>query len=213
MSSHSLNTPMNGFDAYSTYNAFKLHFKGGGSYDYFTFNGKTNLKISSYEKRRDRYQFEKIASRISKEKFLDKMLVEQKKKATFWIGDILTRENDLEYLKWRGFIEAFETYNLKKEVSPLIELAFLNDSKTFKEIWLEGLERKQHPRIFKMILKKEIQPETFICIDQKYGFVSEINSVLEEDPIWNDYYIFLKKYYKFVMRYIPSRLRIMEILK
>ena len=60
---------MNGFDAYATYNAFKLHFKSD-TYDYFTFNGKTNLKIASYEKRRDRYQFEKIASRISKEKFL-----------------------------------------------------------------------------------------------------------------------------------------------
>lgn len=203
---------MNGFDAYATYNAFKLHFKSD-TYDYFTFNGKTNLKIASYEKRRDRYQFEKIASRISKEKFLSKMLVEQKNNSKFWIGDILTKENESRYLTWRGFIEAFETYNLKKEISPMLEISLINEDKNLRDIWLEGLERKQHPRIFKMLLRKEIQPETFICIDQMYSFVPELNVVLKEDPIWNDYYIFLKKYYKFVMKYIPSRDKIIEILK
>ena len=53
---------MNEFEAYKHYLALKLHFSS--DYDYFKYNGKTNATQQSFEKRKDRFRFSKLARNL-----------------------------------------------------------------------------------------------------------------------------------------------------
>ena len=51
---------MTPFDAYKTYLALKNHFSKP-KYDYFKYAGKSRASIESFNKRKDRYWFERIS--------------------------------------------------------------------------------------------------------------------------------------------------------
>ena len=53
---------MTGFEVYKTYLALKQHFTKQ-EYDYFKYNGKVRANENSFEQRRDRYFFKKLATR------------------------------------------------------------------------------------------------------------------------------------------------------
>ena len=50
---------MNEFECYSTYTALKLHFTS--DYDYFKYNGKCNVTLSSFNKRKEKFFFKKLS--------------------------------------------------------------------------------------------------------------------------------------------------------
>ena len=50
----------NGYTCYTTYLAMKAHFNRD-SYDFFKYGGTTKAAVSTFEVRRDRYQFEKLS--------------------------------------------------------------------------------------------------------------------------------------------------------
>ena len=90
---------MNGFNAYSLYQAIKLHFSG--SYDAIKYGFKTRVKQSTYEARRDRYFYEKIASKIQRQDDLVKYYVANfvYQGTSIWIGDM--NEEHLDTLNTR----------------------------------------------------------------------------------------------------------------
>ena len=57
---------MNGYDTFRLFMGLKLHFSKK-TYDWFKFNGKTKLNARSYENRKDRYLFDKIAKKFKTE--------------------------------------------------------------------------------------------------------------------------------------------------
>ena len=52
---------MNEFEAYQKYIALKLHFTS--DYDYFKYNGKTNVTLNSFNERKDKFHFKKIVKK------------------------------------------------------------------------------------------------------------------------------------------------------
>ncbi len=63
---------MNGFEVYKLYLAIKLHFTSD-SYNYFTFNGKTRTTLQSFEKRRDKYFFKKLATKFNQDELAESL--------------------------------------------------------------------------------------------------------------------------------------------
>ena len=59
-------TENTGFAAFALYNALKLHFTSE-SYDYFKYNGKTNVSPQSFMTRKDKYQFYKLSRKYNPE--------------------------------------------------------------------------------------------------------------------------------------------------
>ena len=51
---------MTGYETFSLYQALKLHFTQE-SYDFFKYNGKTNVSVTTFENRKDKYHFYKHA--------------------------------------------------------------------------------------------------------------------------------------------------------
>ena len=55
---------MTGFEVYKVYLALKQHFTKQ-EYDYFKYHGKVRANENSFEQRRDRYFFKKLATSYS----------------------------------------------------------------------------------------------------------------------------------------------------
>jgi len=57
-------TENTGYEAYALWNALKLHFTSD-SYDFFKYNGKTNVSKQSFTHNKSKYQFYKLARKYS----------------------------------------------------------------------------------------------------------------------------------------------------
>jgi hypothetical protein len=55
-----MGAPVTAFEAYQTYLALKQHFTKPG-YDFFKYNGKVKVQASSFDVRKDKYQFHKLS--------------------------------------------------------------------------------------------------------------------------------------------------------
>ena len=63
-------TENTGFAAYALWNALKLHFTSD-SYDYFKYNGKTNVSKSTFSTNKSKYQFYKLSRKYNLEELKD----------------------------------------------------------------------------------------------------------------------------------------------
>jgi hypothetical protein len=194
-----------GYDAYTTYLAFKLHFSSN-SYNFFKFNGKTSASVKSFESRRDRYHFEKIAAKITRESFIERMLIQYLENPNFWIKDIFTADNKNKHLSWRGYIESFP-YSFRSELGKIREYSLLNELEIKDIFRTKGVT---HPLLFKMYLRKEIRLETLICIDKLIGLSDIMNDQTRpRDPVWEETNELIIKYTPFIQKFFPEK----DILK
>lgn len=199
---------ISGYETYVMYLSFKAHFTNL-SYNFFKFNGKTRASESTFSTRKDKYYFDKLAHKFSKEKIIEKMLVEQIDNSSFWVKDLTEKDNEMRYLAFRGFIEGLP-YSLKKEFSFIKEYclkAQIEPSQIFK------IQESSHPLIFKFLLRKDIRIETFIACDIIMSLSQNMNKKMPFDPIWSDHYNFMLKYYPFVSGYLPEKKEITKMFK
>ena len=92
---------MTPFDAYKTYLALKNHFTKP-NYDYIKYAGKTRASIESFNKRKDKYWYEKLARQKSDEQvknFFIANFVEADDPSVLWIGNII-RGGEVYYKEW-----------------------------------------------------------------------------------------------------------------
>lgn len=197
---------MTPFDAYQYHMSIKLHFKSN-SYDFFKYGGRTNASTSAFEKRNDKYFFEKAAHIYDKEKYINKSLVEVIDNKQFFIKDIMSRENELKYLEWLGFMEGFEQ-RLAKELSNLKEYLMRKDLK-FEDLFIHN---DVYCPLMKMVFKKEVRYETIIAMQVGYKVLDQLNKVMGDDPIWNELVVNLNKYEPFILKYMPEKMVIRNLM-
>jgi hypothetical protein len=105
---------VNPFEVYSKYCALKRHFTDW-NYDYIKYNGKLRLKPESFERRRDKYYFEKLERHRDPIGVLIFNLAEN---PDAWIKDIASVTGEDIYCKHRGVIESM-THSLKQDLNKL----------------------------------------------------------------------------------------------
>ena len=80
---------MTGYEAFGLYESLKLHF-AKDSYDFFKYNGKTNISITAFENRKDKYHFYKLSRKYSAKEDLTAFIVANLiEKDGLWVGDLL----------------------------------------------------------------------------------------------------------------------------
>lgn len=176
---------MDGFDAYKTYLALKSHFSSK-HYDYFRYNGAVRAKRASYEKRNDKYFFQKLAKQKDLVQFLVALFVYGKPE--MWVGDIVrNEESEQMYLKWQKVNQSL-TYVFKEDLSKL------NDNFVLNFLPQDG----QHPPLLKMLLRDEIHIETFIILNDVIRFSPMWNKRIKDTFVWPDIRQKCKKYQPFM---------------
>jgi len=183
------------FDCYKTYLAMKNHFTKE-SYDYVKYGGRSRASVASFNKRRDRYFFERMSRKKDDDEIIQYFIanfISSEDPGKVWIGEII-QNGETNFKEWQKRNQSL-SYLFGNEV----ETIFTRDN--FDSYFhTQG----QHPKILKAYLRKEISIETLIILDKILGFVKRFDKKLD-DPIWSTVSLKIKKYGAFlnidVLRY------------
>lgn len=140
----------------------KLHFSSD-NYDYFKYNGKSNVSIGAFEHRKDKYYFYKLSRRNEVEdytQFLVSNFVENNK---VWSGDLLRKE-------------ALDIHHSRMKVIQSLSYMFTEDCAKLKGecenpndlLKTDG----DYPVLLTMVLHREICFETLCIMNSVLGFLS-----------------------------------------
>jgi hypothetical protein len=177
-----------GFAAFALFNALKLHFSSK-SYNYFKYNGKTNVTKDSFSKRKDKYSFYKLSRRYSilelKEYYVSNLI----KKDVSWVGEIIGQDAEETYTKWQKTNQSL-TYVFKNDVSKIFELG--NPDQLLK------VTDGQYPKLYIMLTEDSITLETFVILNDILNFIPMWNKKIEDDIIWPTMSMKCEKYLPFV---------------
>lgn len=170
------------FEAYKTFLAVKSHFTTD-SYDYVKYNGKVNASSTSFETRKDKYQFYKLSKHKNPLQYLVANFVDGDLK---WIGDLFDDKSEKVYADWLKRQQSL-TYIFEQDLNKL--LTNFDDNVIVKN--------GQHPYLLKQYLRREISIETIIILNDILGFFGHWNNKIEDGVLWPSIYKKLSKYKPF----------------
>jgi hypothetical protein len=176
------------FETYQHYLSLKNHFTNP-KYDFFKYGARTRASISSFNKRKDKYWFEKTSRKYSDKEIVDFLVsnfADSDNPQNLWIGEIIN-SGERTYAEWMRRQQSL-TYLFKEQSNEL-----------FSENELESLFNcsKGHPKILKEFLSGRLSLETFVIYDKIFQFSKNFDKNLT-DPVWETVSLKLKKYGPFI---------------
>ena len=176
------------FETYQTYLSMKSHFTNR-KYDFFKYGGKSRATMSSFNKRKDKYWFEKTSRKYSDEEVLNFLLsnfVTTDNPQNLWIGEIIN-SGERNYSEWMKRQQSL-TYLFKEQSIELLSKKNLNEVFDCS---------KGHPLLLKKYLGGEISLETLTILEKVFSFVKNFDKKLD-DPVWESVSLKIKKYIPFI---------------
>tara|TARA_B110000444_G_scaffold22008_3_gene18279 strand:- start:16570 stop:17166 length:597 start_codon:yes stop_codon:yes gene_type:complete len=159
----------NGYQAYQIYQSLKLHFTS--DYDAVKYNFKTAVKQHSFEKRRDRYFFEKLSRRFKRDELVNYFTANLLENQNGWIGDM----SDEVYSAFCARYDKL-TYMFDQDIKKLAESGY-----TFDEMCSTTEDYSVNP-ILEALRAREIHPETVVLLDILVNFLKRLRTAVS-DPL------------------------------
>ena len=178
-----MNFRMDAFEAYKEYIALKLHFTS--DYDYFKYNGKTNVTPKSFNDRKDKYHFKRLVTKYEdstiREYFVAN-LVNNKQ----WVGEM-----DLAtYRQWQARTQSIE-YIFQNDAENL-----LTQTENFDIIF--NSDKGNHPKLVKAYLGKKISLETLVVFEKLLHYRKRFDKEIKDAIIWPNVSKLIEKYEPFI---------------
>ena len=163
--------------------------RDSGKYDFFKYGGKSRATMASFNKRKDKYWFEKTSRKYSDEEVLNFLLanfVSTDNPQNLWIGEIIN-SGERNYSQWMKRKQSL-TYLFKEQSNELLS------NKNLNEVFDCS---KGHPPLLKKYLGGEISLETLTILEKVFSFVKNFDGRLK-DPVWESVSLKIKKYIPFL---------------
>ena len=179
---------MSPFETYQTYLSMKSHFTNS-KYDFFKYGGKSRATVTSFNKRKDKYWFEKSSRKYSDKEIVDFLLsnfVSTDNPQNLWIGEIIN-SGERTYADWMRRQQSL-TYLFKEQSAELFSQTKLEDVFNCS---------KGHPILLKRFLSGKLSPETFVIYEKIFGFSKTFDKKLS-DPMWETVSLKIRKYNPFL---------------
>ena len=176
------------FETYRTYLSMKSHFTNP-KYDFIKYGGKSRATMTSFNKRKDKYWFEKTSRKYSDQEVIDFLLsnfVNATNPQNLWIGEIIN-SGERTYAEWKMRQQSL-TYMFKEQSENLLSE---NDLETVFNC------SNGHPIVLKKYLGGEISLETLSILEKVFSFKGKFDKKLK-DPVWETVSMKLKKYLPFL---------------
>ena len=176
------------FETYQTYLSMKSHYTNK-RYDFFKYGGKSRATMTSFNKRKDKYWFEKTSRKYSDQEITDFLLanfVTTNTPQNLWIGEIIN-SGERTYADWMRRQQSL-TYLFKEQSKKLLS------EKELEEVFNCS---RGHPPILKKYLGGEISLETLVIFEKIFSFGKKFNRKLK-DPVWETVSMKMKKYVPFL---------------
>ena len=178
------------YDVYVLYLSLRNHFTNL-DYDFFTYNGKVKASKESFNKRKDRYFFERLSRKKQQKELIDFFVsnfVDITDPNKLWVGE-LKQSGEERYLNWKRRIQSL-SYIVSQDLKKLTEESHLYEiiiSKT-----------SNHPKAIKYYLSGRICLETLVILDELTEFINKQNLTIGIDPVLDSVLIKIKKYKPFL---------------
>ena len=179
---------MSPFETYQNYLSLKNHFTNP-KYDFFKYGAKTRASLTSFNKRKDKYWFEKTSRKYSDKEVVDFLVsnfISADNPQNLWIGEIIN-SGERTYADWMRRQQSL-TYLFKEQSNELFSENKLDDVFNCS---------KGHPPVLKMFLGGKISLETLVIYDKIFLFGNTFDKKLL-DPVWESVSLKLKKYSPFI---------------
>lgn len=179
---------MTPFEVYCCYLSLKNHFTRN-TYDYFKYQGKTRASVQSFNKRKDKYFFEKTSRQKSDQEILNYFVsnfVNCDDPQKLWIGGII-QSGEQNYSDWKRRTQSL-SYVFRNETE---DLFYESDIKQVFSC------KNGHPTILKKFLRGSISIETLVIYDKVFSFSENFDKRLL-DPVWESVSMRIKKYSPFL---------------
>ena len=166
----------------------KNHFTNR-KYDFFTYGGKSRATMTSFNKRKDKYWFEKTSRKYSDQEITDFLLanfVTADTPQNLWIGEIIN-SGEKTYADWMKRQQSL-TYLFKEQSTELLS------EKKLEEVFNCS---KGHPIVLKKYLGGEISLEPLTIMEKIFSFVKNFDTKLQ-DPVWESVSLKIRKYLPFL---------------
>ena len=181
-------TKVTPFDTYHVYLSMKSHFTNP-KFDYHKYGGKSRATMAAFNKRKDKYWFEKTSRKYSDEEVVNFLLanfVTTDNPQNLWIGEII-KNGEENYSEWVKRQQSL-TYLFKEQSSKLFSMKKLNEVFSCS---------KGHPLVLKKYLGSEISLETLIILLEVFSLRKKYDEKLT-DPVWESVSLKVKKYIPFI---------------
>ena len=176
------------FETYQTYLSMKSHFTNP-KYDFIKYGGKSRATMSAFNKRKDKYWFEKTSRKYSDEEIVNFLLanfVTTDNPQNLWIGEIIN-SGERNYADWMRRKQSL-TYLFKEQSGKLLSE---NELETVFDC------SKGHPLVLKRYLGGELSLETLTILEKVFSFAKNFDKKLK-DPVWESVSLKIKKYSPFL---------------
>lgn len=188
-----------GYGACMLFLALRTHFTNA-KYDFFQFNGKLRVTKETYERRNDKYFFEKVAKELSCDELKD-----------FYISNLLKDKHYITELLDDEATQNLTEYNRRRQ-----SLSYIFTSE-LDRVFRNGITNSfvirdgVYPDIISLYLRGSVSPETMVITNNFLPFFPKFDKYLgEADPIWSKISLKLNKYRPF-LKYDRDRFK--RILK
>ena len=176
------------FETYQHYLSLKNHFTNP-KYDFFKYGAKSRASLTSFNKRKDKYWFEKTSRKYSDGEvvnFLVSNFAAVDNPQNLWIGEIIS-SGERTYADWMRRQQSL-TYLFKEQSNEFFSETKLNDALNCS---------KGHPPVLKKFLSGKLSLETFVIYDKIFHFSKKFDEKLL-DPMWETVSLKIKKYSPFL---------------
>ena len=169
---------LTGFTAYKIKQAVALHFSND-KYDCFQYNFKTRVSEKSYMGNRNKYHFDKIGEKFSKERDLARFFAAYEIQQISWIGEILRQPKIYDQFLAR---QESLSYTYRNELERVMNL----ENKNFYELLQE--DQRGIPFVVNVQSQYQISAETMLCLEKMTNFLSRpVKEVHALEAWWPDY--------------------------
>lgn len=179
---------MTPYDVYERYLALKQHFTKP-NYDYFCYSGKVRASKESFNKRKDRYFFERLSRKKTDSEVINYFVsnfIESSDPSKMWIGELKTRGDEV-FAEWKTRTQSL-TYRFRQELKILTENNHLYE--------VIHSSPGKHPKAIKSHLAGKVSIETLVILDDVFMFTDKLDS--SYDPVIEIIISKIKKYRPFL---------------
>lgn len=182
------NESVSAFECYQHYLSLKNHFTNS-KYNFFKYGAKTRASVTSFNKRRDKYFFEKTSRKYNDKEIVDFLVSNfalSDNPQNLWIGEIIN-SGERTYKEWMRRQQSL-SYLFKEQSEQLLSNNELKDVLSCS---------KGHPILLKKFLGGEISLETIVIFDKIFSYRKNFDKKLD-DPIWETVSLKIQKYSPFL---------------
>ena len=176
------------FETYQHYLSLKNHFTNP-KYDFFKYGAKTRASVTSFNKRKDKYWFEKTSRKYSDKEIVDFLVsnfIASTNPQNLWIGEIIN-SGERNYAEWTKRQQSL-SYLYREQMQEFFSENKLEDAFSCS---------KGHPPILKKFLGGDVSIECLSICEKIFSFRKDFDKKLD-DPVWETVSLKLKKYIPFL---------------